>query len=142
MTPLLAHLLAGGPSGVWRVERFGDVQQDLARSFKRSVLIIDPLSVDDKAEIMAQLAAGFDLPDWFGHNWDALYDSLLDLPPERWPDLIVLKPASRQSGPSAANLTVLADIASEITEARGGCFLLVGPHPADVTALDLVADQS
>ncbi|MFD7654028.1 barstar family protein [Actinosynnema sp. NPDC059797] len=32
-----------------------------------------------KAEAVAAIADALDFPDWFGHNLDALYDSLTDL---------------------------------------------------------------
>jgi hypothetical protein len=32
-----------------------------------------------KQDMMAVFAHGFDLPRWFGHNWDALADCLTDL---------------------------------------------------------------
>jgi RNAse (barnase) inhibitor barstar len=35
----------------------------------------------DKAGVMAALARGFGLPDWFGANLDALYDCVTDLEP-------------------------------------------------------------
>lgn len=34
---------------------------------------------DDKAGVLDAFAAGLELPDWFGHNWDALLDALRDL---------------------------------------------------------------
>ena len=34
---------------------------------------------DDKAGVLDAFAAGLALPDWFGHNWDALLDALRDL---------------------------------------------------------------
>ena len=34
---------------------------------------------DDKKGVLEAFAAGLDLPDWFGHNWDALVDALRDL---------------------------------------------------------------
>lgn len=33
----------------------------------------------DKASVLEAFATGLDLPDWFGHNWDALLDALRDL---------------------------------------------------------------
>ena len=32
-----------------------------------------------KADILTAFARAFDMPRWFGHNWDALYDCLTDL---------------------------------------------------------------
>lgn len=33
----------------------------------------------DKAEILAAFAEALRLPNWFGHNWDALVDALREL---------------------------------------------------------------
>ncbi|MFE7119205.1 barstar family protein [Streptomyces sp. NPDC057654] len=35
--------------------------------------------VTDKDSFLARCAADLELPDWFGHNWDALADCLTDL---------------------------------------------------------------
>lgn len=40
---------------------------------------LDLSGVSGKSELLRQLAASFEFPDTFGHNWDALYDSLTDL---------------------------------------------------------------
>lgn len=34
---------------------------------------------DDKRSVLEAFATGLGLPDWFGHNWDALLDALRDL---------------------------------------------------------------
>ena len=39
---------------------------------------LDLSGIDSKAELMSRLAQTFKLPGYFGHNWDALYDSLSD----------------------------------------------------------------
>lgn len=33
----------------------------------------------DKRSVLAGFASALDLPEWFGHNWDALVDALRDL---------------------------------------------------------------
>ncbi|MEV4872296.1 barstar family protein [Streptomyces syringium] len=41
-----------------------------------------PLRLDgvtDKAAFLDRCAADLDFPEWFGHNWDALADCLMDL---------------------------------------------------------------
>lgn len=35
--------------------------------------------IDDDRELLDALAVGFSFPDYFGHNWDALEESLRDL---------------------------------------------------------------
>ncbi|SER18431.1 Barstar (barnase inhibitor) [Streptomyces sp. yr375] len=44
------------------------------------VLTLDLAGVADKAAFMDRCADALGLPDWFGRNWDALVDSLTDLP--------------------------------------------------------------
>ena len=141
MTPLLAHLLAGGPTGVRRIDHFERVQEDLARSFKRSVLVVE-LAADDSATIFTDFTHRFGFPEWFGHNWDALYDSLLDLPDDRWPDLMVIHLSNSATPDAARNITVLADVVADVVESRGGGVLFVGPKPADVALLEATIDPT
>lgn len=71
----------------------------------------------DKAALLERLAAALALPDWFGHNWDALADCLGDL---SWlgdtGHLLVLEDCRRfaQAAPEdyATLLEILADTAS------------------------------
>ncbi|MEV6176459.1 barstar family protein [Streptomyces sp. NPDC052016] len=44
------------------------------------VLTLDLDGVTDKASLMERCVRDLELPDWFGRNWDALADSLTDLP--------------------------------------------------------------
>lgn len=50
-------------------------------------LTLDTHGVVDKADLMNRLTDAFDLPAWFGRNWDALADCLTDVRPE--PGLVV-----------------------------------------------------
>ncbi|WP_369143135.1 barstar family protein [Streptomyces sp. R44] len=43
-------------------------------------VVLDLGGVTDKAALMDRCAEVLSLPDWFGRNWDALADSLTDLP--------------------------------------------------------------
>lgn len=40
---------------------------------------LDGTTVRTRAEFLAAVADALSFPDWFGHNLDALYDSLRDL---------------------------------------------------------------
>ncbi|MFJ8108494.1 barstar family protein [Streptomyces sp. NPDC096132] len=57
------------------------------------VLTLDLDGVMDKAALMDRCVRDLELPDWFGRNWDALADSLTDLPdrPESGPVLVVVR---------------------------------------------------
>lgn len=43
------------------------------------ILLLDLAGCADKAGLLDRAALAFELPAWFGHNWDALADSLGDL---------------------------------------------------------------
>lgn len=53
--------------------------RDAAARVDLSVIEVDFGGISDKAGLLAELARAFALPDWFGHNWDALQDCLCDL---------------------------------------------------------------
>jgi len=44
-----------------------------------AVFRVDLSAVADKTGLLAALARDMALPEWFGHNWDALADCLADL---------------------------------------------------------------
>ena len=44
-----------------------------------AVFRVDLATVAAKAGLLAALARDMELPEWFGHNWDALADCLADL---------------------------------------------------------------
>jgi RNAse (barnase) inhibitor barstar len=43
------------------------------------VLLVDLSAARNKEEMLTAVAKGLRFPGWFGHNWDALTDSLLDM---------------------------------------------------------------
>jgi RNAse (barnase) inhibitor barstar len=80
MTDLRAVLNDGLRPGVYRLR--SDLTVDQVR---RSVaaagwdfVLLDTTQVHDKAGFLDVCATTFDLPRWFGRNWDALADSLSD----------------------------------------------------------------
>jgi len=42
-------------------------------------LVVDLAGCDDKPDLLRRVAAALAFPDWFGHNWDAFFDCLVDL---------------------------------------------------------------
>jgi RNAse (barnase) inhibitor barstar len=80
MTELRTLLSEGLRPGVYRwpsdasVDR---VRRDAAAEGWGFVLL-DTAEVHDKAGFLDLCATAFDLPRWFGRNWDALADSLSD----------------------------------------------------------------
>ncbi|MDH3294138.1 MAG: barstar family protein [Acidimicrobiia bacterium] len=142
MTPLLALLLAGVPAGVWRIERFGPIQIELVSCFGRSVQRISNLLVADKAAIMDQLASAFQFPEWFGHNWDALYDSLSERAAgDGFPDIVVVEPVTGGGDQADRNVTTLAEILADVARDTDRCFLIVGPRPDDLPPLPSSTDR-
>jgi RNAse (barnase) inhibitor barstar len=50
-----------------------------AAALDARVLDVDLAGCAGKSALLERLAAKLELPDWFGHNWDALADCLGDL---------------------------------------------------------------
>ncbi|MCL2310035.1 MAG: barstar family protein [Proteobacteria bacterium] len=53
----------------------------LAEAREKSMLrylVVDIADIQNKAQLLKQFADTLDFPDYFGHNWDALYDVLCD----------------------------------------------------------------
>ena len=80
MTDLRALLSKGLRPGVYRwpsLETPDEVRRD-AEAAGWGVVLLDTHEVHDKAGFLDLCATAFDLPRWFGRNWDALADSLSD----------------------------------------------------------------
>ena len=80
MTDLRALLEAGLPPGVcrWRSDLPVDEVQHIVVKEGWNFVLLDTTQVHDKAGFLDVCATAFDLPRWFGRNWDALADSLSD----------------------------------------------------------------
>ena len=80
MTSLRALLENGLRPGVYRwpsAPAADEVRRDaLAEGF--GFVLLDTGEIHDKAGFLDLCATAFDLPRWFGRNWDALADSLSD----------------------------------------------------------------
>jgi RNAse (barnase) inhibitor barstar len=80
MTDLRALLSRGLRPGVyrWRSDQTPDqVRRDVVAAGWDFVLL-DTTEIHDKTGFLDLCATAFDLPRWFGRNWDALADSLGD----------------------------------------------------------------
>lgn len=51
----------------------------LADSLGLQVARVDLAGCTSKEDLLGRLAAALAFPDWFGHNWDALFDCLTEL---------------------------------------------------------------
>ncbi|MEW5888794.1 MAG: barstar family protein [Pseudomonadota bacterium] len=82
-----------------------DELTEAAKSLGYALFPVDLLAVNDKAGLLDAVAAALDFPDWFGHNWDALEDCLMDL--SWWPApgyVVLLENADRLHAAHAAEL--------------------------------------
>ncbi|WP_433168112.1 barstar family protein [Kribbella sp. CA-247076] len=80
MTDLRPLLTKGLRPGVYRWQSDAaadDVRRSVAEAGWEFVLL-DTSEIHDKAGFLDLCATAFDLPRWFGRNWDALADSLSD----------------------------------------------------------------
>lgn len=80
MTSLRALLEEGLRPGVYRwpsAPSADDVRRD-AEAEGFGFVLLDTGEIHDKSGFLDLCATAFDLPRWFGRNWDALADSLSD----------------------------------------------------------------
>lgn len=81
----LASLIAGpAPAGVYRLPAgsSADAARRVAEAAGWHAAAADSADVVDRREVFAALKEAFGFPDWFGHNLDALADSLRDVEAE------------------------------------------------------------
>lgn len=90
-----------------------------ARGAGHRVVRFDLAGCVDKPGLLARAADAFRFPPWFGHNWDALSDSLGDL---SWLDapgyLVVLENASQLESSAPSIWRILCDILDEVAASR------------------------
>lgn len=101
---MLADVISGRHGGVYWVADGVSAAVRGASIPPRHVLVH---GARDKAELLKGLASALHLPEWFGHNWDALEECLLDLPigPEGLVlELSGLAPLARRDPDSARTL--------------------------------------
>jgi len=80
MTSDLPALIGGGQSGVFRCERpLPDSTLALAAQHAFRVVILRLNAARDKNAFLNAAARALAFPEYFGHNWDAFYDCLLEL---------------------------------------------------------------
>jgi hypothetical protein len=96
----------------------------LAESLQRPCYVVDLAGCVDKVDLLERTARALAFPGWFGHNWDAWFDCLVDLgwQPRAQGYVIVLRRASqlRASVPEALDtaLSILGD-AAKVWSERG-----------------------
>jgi RNAse (barnase) inhibitor barstar len=77
----LAKLVNTGPSGVYRLAALGDtaIVERKVQAAGLRFFHVDCRDVTSKEALLCTLERGLSFPDYFGHNWDALFDCLTDL---------------------------------------------------------------
>lgn len=118
----LAHVLDARRCGVYRVVGTPPPAPPGVRSMTIP-------TVRSKAELIQAFATVANLPGWFGHNWDALEESLLDLDGASKGGVLVLLQdvatlARRDADTWHTLLVLLGDVASD-WERRGGLFVVL-----------------
>lgn len=107
-------LALDGPNRILSM-RPGDTEAIVSAAQARERRIIDVAldGLTDKAQILDALAQRFDMPRWFGHNWDALYDCLTDLSwlPAKGYVLILTNAA-----PDTGTASILTDLLTDCCE--------------------------
>lgn len=88
---------------------------------------LDTHAAADKAAFLRAAAVAFALPDWFGHNWDALVDALRQLPAGAPRAAVVWTGAASLSAHDPDAFATALEILHEAAEAAGIVVLLVTP---------------
>ena len=123
----LTHVIDARRCGVYRIA-------GAPPAVSSKILRLNIPAVRGKAELMDAFARTANLPAWFGHNWDALEESLLDLDAARGDGVLVLlleitTLARRDADAWHTLLVLLGDVAEE-WERRGGLFVVLVPDDA------------
>lgn len=130
----VTELLAKGlPPGVFRWDS-DSVPDDVRREAEQagwSYTLLDTSAVLDKAGFMDVCATAFDLPRWFGKNWDALADSLGDRGTGE-PELVLWEGWQHLLDADHDTVAVALQIFTEDAKESGQLRILMR-HPADVT---------
>jgi RNAse (barnase) inhibitor barstar len=98
--------------------------QSLAAALAWPCHIVDLDGCLDKATLLERFADALQFPSWFGHNWDAFFDCLVDLASARRATgcVIVLRNAAgmRAHAPESLDTALgILDDAGKVWERRG-----------------------
>ena len=124
-------------SGVYRTARVDEIV-DAVRGSKH---LLARIQFADKEQLLSNIAAALDFPEWFGRNWDALEDCLTDL---SWRDapgyvLIIENP---KPGDDLGVLTDILRSSAESWAGRGKPFFAVLVDPGRALSLPDLFRQS
>ncbi|MBI1295168.1 hypothetical protein GC175_09430 [bacterium] len=121
ISALVKMLEAGGPSGLFRIGEETDSARILAAAANRGwpACHLRGDEIGDKATFLAQMATACGFPDYFGKNWDAFEEMLVDPSWRPAPGLLLLydNPVTLARRDPAAWRT-LYTILSQVTSAQ------------------------
>ena len=123
--------LAPGAAGGVRAHRGADRFASPDPAIARIATLDGPAS---KGELLDQLAAGLELPPWFGHNWDALEELLRAPEPDDDRAIVVVwhDPGRLPAADRSTALTVFAGAADwRATAGRRPLLILIEPGDDD-----------
>jgi hypothetical protein len=133
MSKLRARLLDPSHSGVYRVLRT-DAIEEAVRGSRLNLGRINLAGVSGKEAMLERIASALAFPDWFGGNWDALEDCLIDL---SWCEAEghVLVFTGAQPGDDTGVLIDVLASSAEFWAARGRPFFAAFVDPLGVFQL-------
>lgn len=116
----LRDLLSGSvPPGIYRFHSSAAASaiQRIVAEHEAACFVIDGRAAVDKPTLLAACARAFRVPSYFGHNWDALEECVLDLSWARGSRYVVLYDAVAVSAThDPASLEVALDILETAVE--------------------------
>ena len=83
------RIIRGGRSGVFSAPRLAGPLRAAAKRAGIAWLDLDLAGVADREAFLRRCGEAFSLPGYFGHNWDALHECLLDIAGRGMPGAIV-----------------------------------------------------
>lgn len=124
MTGLASLLTGPAPAGVYRLPAGSSAEaaRRVAEAAGWRVVAADSAGAGDRRDLFAALKVAFGFPDWFGHNLDALADSLRDLDADTATGTLLVWSGTTSFAESApdqfrAILAVLRDRANDASSA-------------------------
>lgn len=132
----MSERILGAPAGIYRIT--GQQATRLRAAAEAAGLPCRALTFhlgDDKAAIMHEFAAGLRLPDWFGDNYDALYDCLTDPETRSAPLVLLLSGLSAEAAEFPILTTVLAAAAEDCRARPSPLWILIEGEAPGLPAL-------
>ena len=133
MSKLRARLRDASRSGVYRVAR-SDAIEDAVRGSKLNLGRVDLAGVAGREAMLERIASALAFPDWFGRNWDALEDCLIDLSWREAEGHVLVFTGAEPGDDTGVLIDVLASSA-EFWAARGRPFFAAFVDPQGAFAL-------